>query len=87
MALSDMAVFSEYTNSSLTEVLQQQVELFNGATQGAITLRSAAHEGDYDDFAYWAKIAGLVRRRNAYGSGTVSEVNMAQLIETMVKVS
>jgi hypothetical protein len=87
MALSDLAVFSEYVYSAQTEVLQQQVDLFNAATNGGIVLQSAAHVGDYSDVALWAKIAGLVRRRNSYGSGAVTPKNLAMLVETMVKVA
>lgn len=87
MALSDLAVFSEYTYSAMTEVLAQQVELFNAASGGTILLRGANHEGDYSDIAFWAKIQGLVRRRNAYGSGTVAEKTLEHLIDTMVKIA
>jgi len=87
MALSDLAVYSEYAYSSMTEVLRQKIDLFNAATGGAIQLRAAAHQGDYSDVAFFAKISGLVRRRNAYGSGNVSEKNMKHLVDTMVKVA
>ncbi len=87
MALSDLAVFSEYTYEAFTEVLAQQVDLFNAASGGTILLRSAAHQGDYSDVAFWAKIQGLVRRRNAYGSGSVAEKNLEHLIDTMVKIA
>jgi hypothetical protein len=87
MALSDLAVFSEYVYSSLSEVIAQQVELFNNASDGAIVLRSGAHQGDYSDVALWAKISGLVRRRNAYGSGTQAAKDLQHLIDTMVKVA
>lgn len=87
MALSDLAVFSEYVYSSMTEVLRQNVALFNQASGGTILLQSAAHQGDYSDEAFWKNISGLVRRRNAYGSGTVAEVNMQHLVDTMVKVA
>ena len=87
MALSDLAVYSEYAYSSMTEVLRQRTDLFNAATGGAITLRSAAHQGDFSDVAFFAKISGLVRRRNSYGSGSVAEKNLAHLVDTMVKVA
>lgn len=87
MALSDLAVYSEYAYSSMTEVLRQRIDLFNAATGGAITLRSAAHQGDFSDVAFFAKISGLVRRRNSYGSGAVSEKKLAHLVDTMVKVA
>lgn len=87
MALSDLAVYSEYAYSAMTEVLAQQVELFNAATEGAITLAPAAVQGDFSDVAFWQKISGLVRRRNAYGSGAVSEKVLESLVDTMVKVA
>ena len=87
MALSDLAVFSEYTYESMTEVLSQQVELFNAASQGGIILRSNPIQGDFSDAAYWGLIDGLVRRRNAYGSGAVTPKTLEHLIDTMVKVA
>jgi len=87
MALSDLAVYSEYAYASMTEVLAQQIDLFNGASGGAIQLSAAAHQGDFSDTAFFAKVSGLVRRRNAYGSGAVSEKVMAHLVDTMVKVA
>lgn len=87
MALSDLAVFSEYAYSTMTEIQDQQIGLFNAATRGGLVLQSGNHQGDYSDEAMWAKISGLVRRRNAYGSGTVAEKVLEHLTETSVKVA
>lgn len=89
MALSNMAVFSEFVYSTMTEILDQQVQLFNTASRGAIALQSAAHVGDYSDLAFWQKIQGLVRRRNAYAgdNDTLTAKNMDQIVDTMVKVA
>jgi hypothetical protein len=87
MALSDLQVFSEYSYSTMTEMLDYNVSLFNEATRGGIILRSAAHQGDYSDQAIWAKLSGLVRRRNAYGTGAVTEKVLTQLLDTSVKVA
>lgn len=88
MALSDLAVFSEYAYSAYTEVQRQQVDLFNAATGGAIILQGAAHQGDFSDVAFFARVTGgLVRRRNAYGSGTVAEKLLRHLTDTAVKVA
>lgn len=87
MALSDLAVFNEYTQTAMTETVAQQIELFNAASRGTIVLSAGAHEGDFSEKTFFAKIAGLVRRRNAYGSGTVASKKLAQLIDTMVKVA
>lgn len=86
MALSDLAVFSEFAQTSMTELHDQQVKLFNGATRGGLVLQSGSHMGDYSETAIWAKISGLVRRRNAYGTGAVAEKILQQLVETSVKV-
>lgn len=86
MALSDLAVYSEYAYSAMTEVLAQQIELFNAASDGAIVLVPGNVQGDFSDVAFWQKISGLVRRRNAYGSGAVSEKVLEHLVDTMVKV-
>lgn len=87
MALSDLAVYSEYVYSSMTELVAQEVEKFNAASQGTIILSQAANQGDYSDTAKWKKISGLVRRRNAYGSGAVTAKVMQNIVDTMVKVA
>jgi hypothetical protein len=87
MALSDLAVYSEYTYLAMTEVLRQQVDLFNAASGGVITLASSAHQGDFSDSVFFKKIDGLIRRRNAYGTGSIAQKNMQQLVDTMVKVA
>ena len=87
MALSDLAVFSEYAYEAATQVVAQQVVLFNEASQGTFIQRAADHTGDYSDVAFWKRLSGLVRRRNAYGDGNIPEVNFSQLTETMVKIA
>lgn len=87
MALSDLAVYSEYAYTAMTEVITQQIDLFNAASRGAIALRSTAHQGDYSDSVFFAKVSGLVRRRNPYGSGSVSQKVLQHLVDTMVKVA
>lgn len=87
MALSDLAVFQEYAQTSMTETQDQAIDKFNGNVRGGIILTSKAHEGDFSSTAIWAKIAGLVRRRNAYGSGSQTAKTMTQLVDTSVKVA
>ena len=87
MSLSDLQVFSEYAYSAMTEVQAQAIDKFNGASQGTVVLRAAANQGDYNDTAFWKKIDGLVRRRNAYGSGAVAEKVLQHLLDTSVKVA
>lgn len=85
--LSNLVVFNQYVKGSMTETLQQQVELFNGATRGALTLTTKPNDGDYSEMSYWAAISNLVRRRNPYATGAVTPVELAQLRDISVKVA
>lgn len=87
MALSDLAVFSEYAYEAATQVVAQQVVLFNEAAQGTFILRAANHSGDFSEVAFWRRLNGLIRRRNAYGDGNIPQINFAMLTENMVKVA
>lgn len=87
MGLSDFAVFSEYAYDTIGEMTAQRIDAFNEASGGAIVLRPAGHLGDYNETAFFKYLSNLVRRRNAYGSGSVSAINLQHLIETSVKVA
>lgn len=87
MALSDMQVFEEYAYGAATETIAQKVDLFNAASRGVITLVAASNEGDYSSETFWSEISGLIRRRDAYGSGAVSSVALEQEAHTSVKIA
>jgi hypothetical protein len=88
MALSDLAVYSEYAYKTMTEVMDQEVEKFNAASDGTIILSPAAHQGDFSDQAFFQKIVGgTVRRRNAYGSGAIEQKRIKHIVDTSVKVA
>lgn len=87
MALSDLAVYSEYTYGSMTEVVSQQIELFNAASRGTIILTDSANQGDYSDTTMFKKISGLVRRRNPYGTSTRTLKQIQDLTDTTVKIA
>lgn len=87
MALSDLSVFSEWTYSAMTEVLDQQIGLFNTASRGTIILATAPKPGDYSDEASWQRLTGLVRRRDPYATGTVAPISLKHIVDTMVKIA
>lgn len=87
MALIDnLKVFNNQVYSVATEVLTQQVNLFNAASNGAIILRNNPTPGDFSELAMWAKISGLVRRRDPYATGAVSHVQLQHLLDRSVKI-
>lgn len=87
MALSDMKVFNDFVYMTVSEVVDQEVQKFNAASQGTITLTSKRNTGDYAMEASFAAISGLVRRRNAYGSGSVNAVALSMIQNNSVKVA
>ena len=87
MALSDLVVFQEYARLSYTEVLAQQVELFNGASENTLSLAVEAHAGDFADKVSFALLTNLVKRRNPYGTGAQTVKPFINRVDTMVKVA
>ena len=81
-----LVVFDQYVNLSMTETVDQSVDKFNAASRGAIVLVPGQNEGDFSKKASYKAISGLVRRRDQYGSGAVSAVDIEQLLEASVKV-
>ena len=82
-----LAIFNQYAHASMLEVIAQQIALFNGASRGALMLKSAKNEGDFSDIALWQRISGLVRRRDAYATGAVTPIDIHNLVNTTVKVA
>lgn len=82
-----LKVFQDYTYSTFSEMLDYNIGLFNAATNGGIVLQGGSMVGDYADVAMWALTNDIVRRRNAYGSGAVTEKQMSHIQETSVKVA
>lgn len=87
MALSDLQVFQEEAYEVAMEGLDQNIDLFNAASNGTLILSAHPFRGDYENTAFFARLSGLVRRRNAYGSGAVSPIDLTMLVDTMVKVA
>lgn len=84
--IADMKIFNDAVNTARTEVEQQQLNLFNAASGGAINLQAGPIRGDYMDTAFWKKVA-TVRRRNAKGTSAISSSKLEQVLDTMVKVA
>ena len=87
MALADMKVFNDFMYSAATETIRQQIELFNGATNGALRLTQAGNAGDFAHEASYKAIANLMRRRDAYGSGALTPTKLEQMNHVAVKIA
>lgn len=71
----------------MTETTDQDVKKFNEASGGTIVLFNKPFSGDFDIKTAFQAIGGLVRRRNAHGSGTVQAVQLKEMLDVAVKVA
>lgn len=87
MALSDLQVFSEKVYTTKQELLDYNMDLFNQSTRGGLVLVPGSMQGDFYTESLWARIGNLVRRRNAYGSGSLTTQQLSMKVGTKVKVA
>jgi hypothetical protein len=86
---TDLKVYNRYAYSALTEVLRQEADLFNTASRGVITMRTAPIVGDFDTTANYALTTPLIIERDAYSTATdaIAEVSLTQDETSAVKVA
>ena len=83
----DLQVFNRQVYTVMTETADQDVQKFNEASGGAIVLMNKPFAGDFDIQSAFKHVSGLVRRRNAYGSGAVTAVRLQEMLDVAVKVA
>lgn len=86
MALGDFQVFNDYAYNAFMVTYQQEVNLFNQATNGAIVLASAGFAGDFHEKAQFENLASLVGNRNAASTNAATEHALKELLKVDVKV-
>ena len=87
MSLDQMKVFNEYYMPAVIETLAQRVNVFNGATGGAIMLTTEGFTGDFLQKSFWKALSANARV-NRYGANAdVASVDLAQEQENRVKIA
>lgn len=88
MALSDMQVYNEEIEGTTIELLGQQIDKFNQASGGAITLSASAWKGDYSKESFFNQIASARRRVDRYAANAAAaKTNLTQGENVAVKVA
>jgi hypothetical protein len=83
----NLIIFQSFAYKSMTETIDQQVNLFNGASRNGIVLTSARNVGDISQNASYAAIPGLIRNRNVYANGALTPKSLGMRQENTVKVA
>lgn len=88
MSLNQMIVYNQYARTAMQETLREQINLFNSVTRGAIMLNyGASVDGDFDQSTFFARMPNLTRRRNPYGTGSISTVTPEMKEDVAVKIA
>lgn len=83
---SDMKIYEAQFQSGLTETIQQNTNAFNGASNGAIILRSAEMQGNYEKNAFFTEIGSLISRQDITSDSALTPVKIAQDENIAVKL-
>lgn len=81
-----LTIFQQQVSLAATELVAQQVQLFNAASGGSLVMGSGDHIGDYIERTSWQLLGGLAQRRNAYKDGDLTAQELGQILDRMVKI-
>jgi len=88
MSLSNMQVFNDYYMPAISESLDQMLNAFNQASNGAIVLVNSANSGDFLLQSLYGSLQASRRRVDRYAAqAPVAGTNLASLANTAVKVA
>ena len=87
MALGDFQVFNDYAYKAFAVTLQQEINLFNAASRGAIALSTEAFAGDFNQKAQFENLSGLIGNRDPSSTAAASTHALAELLQIDVKVA
>lgn len=68
---SDMVIYNQLAQTAYLERIQDNLEVFNAASNGAIVYRSEAIEGDFDKKAFY-KVGGSIEHRDTNSTAPIS---------------
>ena len=87
MPMPNLKVFNDFVYTAFTETENQYIDLFNEASNNTMRLVSAKNRGDFSHEVLYAKIAGMVRRRNPRGNASVATLSIDQKDKVSVKIA
>lgn len=87
MGLANFDIFNKWVQDTATEVVTQQVELWNAATNGALMLTTVNDNvGDFAEKSSYALVAGLYGNRDPSSTAALASTSLSTLKQAAVKV-
>lgn len=88
MSLTQMQVFNQYIMPATIETLQQMIQKFNEASNGAIRLTTEGFSGDFLQESFFAAVHSAQRRVDRYAAqASATPTDLTQLKHSSVKVA
>lgn len=87
MGLSTFQTFNEYGYKAFVNTIQQQIELWNGATRNALMLESMAFSGDIYQKAAFENLSSLIGDRDPSATTAATEHALSELLQIEVKMA
>jgi hypothetical protein len=84
---SNMKVYQEYVAGRVNELLAQQGNVFNGASNGALRLTTQSRRGDYDYTSLFSNVSGLAARRDTTSLSAQTDTPLTQDEHIKVKLN
>jgi len=82
----DAVIYQEEFFGAMTEVLQEEANIFNGASNGALRLVSRSLKGDFEKESFLQIVSGIIRDRDPDSNAVVTskKMTMDELIHVKV---
>ncbi len=88
MSLSQMQVFNEYVMPGTIELVAQEVEKFNAASNGAIMLSTEGFTGNFKQESFFQTLAAAQRRVDRFAAqAAAAATDLTEAQHSMVKVA
>ena len=84
---SDVKIYEAEFYGGMNEAVAQNVNVFNGASNGAIRLVSVPMKGHYEKTSFWKDVSGLVSRRDITSVAAAADLAMTQDEQIAVKLN
>jgi len=79
-------IYEDQFHTAATEVIMQQTEVFNQASNNTIILADFAHIGMYSENTFFGEIAGIVSRRDHTSVASATDLNLDNKENRKVKL-
>lgn len=84
---SDVKIYEAEFYGGMNEAVAQNINVFNGASNGALNLVSIPMKGHYEKNSFWKDVSGLVSRRDITSVAAVTDLAMTQDEHIAVKLN